>query len=518
MEVTNDDNHEASLNADEVSQNVINPVPKRSSEPAVSTSSEQHRKRRESSHKSSVKGNKKPATIGENLPYARNTMPSSQRKRVLDNDEEFPWYHSEALNVPTQWDDSIYSAERLKELEILHQENKFLAQSYQADTIRKTKLCKFVFAWSIHMRKGKTKRADGAEESQDREDEEKDEKIDEEDDELSIGGEDRKKGKQSVSQNAGIKPIPHCLHFCDEASRKKCKDLTELDNINDAIGYLYRKHPSLLPKAVKQMSEIMIQFGQSTAPDLKPFRFSLLDTMRTRVLKSSSEVISQIEAYRMVDFAPDSLYNTILIRILSDGMLDTDSLRYRLMLNGSWVSATTPWTRLKSALGSELRLNFRNNNKGKDKEQFTPEVEKWYDLNRSGFFDFREFHRKRASVPWAEQKKRTFSGFGTLKEMPIFKDVETEAEDVIEVDGETNERYIVEKKTKRKEADQEPVPLTIRRPTQALMKSKSSGVECTVVSWDREKQEIREVERVWGCRNWAGRSKTNCHYKKLSPE
>lgn len=100
----------------------------------------------------------------------------------------------------------------------------------------------------------------------------------------------------------------------------------------------------------------------------------------------------------------------------------------------------------------------------------------------------------------------------------MMQEAEAEAEDVMEVDGEMNERYIVEKKTKRKETDQEPVPLAVRRPTQALMKSKSSGVECTVVSWYREKLEIREVERVWTCRNWAGRSETNCHYKKLSPE
>ncbi|TIA21938.1 hypothetical protein D6C80_01516 [Aureobasidium pullulans] len=334
-----DSNYEKPFTADGLSQNVDGSEPQHMLNQTVSTSSGERSETRESSSEAGFGNDNRSATIDEIPPYMGNPKPKCllealartkiRQERSID---EFPWRQTWANNAPTHWDDTIYPGERLKELKSVHEQNEFLALEYGAFD-------------STNYRKKK--------------------------------------------QPSHLKTGHHSLQFRDQGFRYKYKDLIDFESARKAIKAILSHHPNMSQEALERLSEIEIYYGSKhSETGLKPFYFSLLDSVRTRIQISSSEIFSLVEARRIIDFAPDLLTGITLLRVLAvgDGILDNFDLRHRLMLNGNYVNLENLRKRLENALGIEMHHYINK----KDMKSVA-EVKKWSDVNHRHFQEFQEF-------------------------------------------------------------------------------------------------------------------------------
>lgn len=381
------DNHEAPLNADELSQNVSKPVPKRGLDSSVNTPPQEHRKRHKSAHNPSVEDNNEPAIIVGDLPYSKNPVPQclldslsvQVAEKVQSNNDELPWSQRWANDASTDWDDSIYAAEVLIRQKALHQSNSPMVENHEAEM----------------------------------------------------------KKEVSASQKADGKRVSRCLEFSDDASRALCRSTITINcsNVDEAIEHILRDRPELIRD--KRLSEITIHYGPSTT-GLEKFHFSLLDSIRTRMQMSSNHIMSPLEAYRVVDFAPDLTFGIMLVRILTEGTLTNQDLRDRLMLNGCFFTYSTISGRLQTVIGGTASRNFAKENK--DEKECIKEAKQWLGLNLRRLKLFRTIHQERVDERKRLLNLRAETGPEEVGEDSIDQEVVEETEEADQLDEQMYEK------------------------------------------------------------------------------
>lgn len=145
--------------------------------------------------------------------------------------------------------------------------------------------------------------------------------------------------------------------------------------------------------------------------NLEQAKFSVRDTVATRKQLENTPILTKVAAECIVDFCPDLLWRSMLLRITSEAGCGNKDVRDRFCHNGCYCDKATITKRISAALGQK---QTQPKSKG-----YQPGEWEWYDENVKDFskyidfFGMRTSHRNMLKIQMAgEKRKRDTHGNG----------------------------------------------------------------------------------------------------------
>lgn len=138
--------------------------------------------------------------------------------------------------------------------------------------------------------------------------------------------------------------------------------------------------------------------------NLEQAKFSVRDTVVTRKQLENTPILNKVAAECIVDFCPDLLWRSMLLRITSEAGCGNKDVRDRFCHNGCYCDKATITKRISAALGQK---QTQPKSKG-----YQPGEWEWYDENVKefskyiDFFGMRTSHRNMLKIQMAGEKRK----------------------------------------------------------------------------------------------------------------
>ncbi|SMQ46111.1 unnamed protein product [Zymoseptoria tritici ST99CH_3D7] len=138
--------------------------------------------------------------------------------------------------------------------------------------------------------------------------------------------------------------------------------------------------------------------------NLEQGKFSVRDTIATRKQLDERPILTRVAAECIVDFCPDMLWRSMLLRITSEAGYGNKDVRDRFCYNGCYCDKATITKRISAALGQK---QTQPKSKG-----YQPGEWEWYDENVKDFskyidfFGMRTSHRNMLKIQMAGEKRK----------------------------------------------------------------------------------------------------------------
>jgi hypothetical protein len=315
--------------------------------------------------------------------------------------EDFPWARQidyKAEKEKASWDLSVYDPETLKQMEATRQRNipviddidtKISEQQRKSRNVKKAQLKEedslnnTTTGSARAIRKVKDKNGESSEPE-------------------TGGKKERKKREGRPKGETGGDPY-HSGNFAyaspaDEAIATKLGyDLP--DDLLDAA-----EEGKIDPDVQASIKICWNPGKKGMTENLEQGKFSVRDTIATRKQLEQTPILTRVAAECIVDFCPDMLWRSMLLRITSEAGYGNKDVRDRFCYNGCYCDKATITKRISAALGQK---QTQPKSKG-----YQPGEWEWYDENVKDFskyidfFGMRTSHRNMLKIQMAGEKRK----------------------------------------------------------------------------------------------------------------
>ncbi|CAK4033537.1 Hypothetical predicted protein [Lecanosticta acicola] len=293
--------------------------------------------------------------------------PARQRvQRRQAEAEEFPWTRT-LIDFPQEkakakWDDTIYDAEELAEMDAVRARNVPIIDDLDAKVQEQQRIA----------RQAKKKKDKDGEKGDETEDDSKEKK--------------KMQRGQRKGESGGDPYHSGAFAFASEEDEQKAV----------SMGFKAPDEAIEAGKAGKheldELAKIKICWNpgkKGMTENLEQVKFSVKDTVVTRKQLGQVKILTHRAAECVIDFCPDLLWRGMLLRICSEGGHGNKDVRDRFCYNGCYCDKATITKRISAALGQKQQ-------QPKSKGYGDGEWE-WYEENVKDFAKYIDYFGKRSS-------------------------------------------------------------------------------------------------------------------------